>query len=124
MMSGFEFSPMEIPVISGLLTAIVKCPVFITPGQFIRCFCFIYHATDGPILPSNFTAAIYSGTTIVNATPITTLNPVQWGRAGLGAFVFEYLVSKNASAGLYTIVFGGVYSAASFQISFPVRVVS
>lgn len=122
-MSSFQFSPSEIPITAGEITAILKCPVYIAAGQFIRCFCFLYHATDGPITPSNLTAGIYTGTTISGANPIRTLNPKQWGRAGLGSYVFEDYVASSVAPGIYTIVFNGTYAGNSFQILFPVRVV-
>jgi len=85
---------------------------------------FFYHSMDGPIIPTSVACAVYSGSTIVNATPVISPRILQLTSINVGAFTFEYQVPTNAASGLYTIVFSGTYNASAIQIVFPVRLLS
>jgi len=122
-LSSYLFAPKSLPITSGNIIAFIECPIFVQQGDLVRAFIFFYHTTDGPVIPSNVSASIYSGKTIQGATPVAIPNLVQWGNSDIGAYVFEYVVPADAPLGLYTLVWNGTYAGASIQFLFPVKVI-
>lgn len=116
-------APKSFPIQSGSFLVFVESPVVIPRGDFFRAFIFYYHLAYGPVVPSNVSVAIYSGSTVLNANPIATPNLVQLGNGKLGSYVLEFTIPQGTMPGLYTLVFSASYNSTPIQISFPVLVI-